>query len=109
MRTSQNTHDLVTGDAKTLLVTLIRGNTPFVIPTGSNVRAILQNSKMVSPATCAEAEPGANWAVGLVAIPFPSAVTALLSPGKFVLEIQVQGVDTWFFDSIVVRRGTISD
>jgi hypothetical protein len=107
MKISRNTHDLVTGDAKTLLVTLLRGAVPFVIPPGSNVRAILQRSTMTTPLDCPEVQAGASWSTGVVAVPFTSLVTAALSTGEYSLEIQVQGVDTWFFDKIIVRRGEI--
>ena len=108
MGKTRNTHHLVTGTATTLVVDLEQNDLPLVILGGTNVRAVVQGVGM-PPVTCLSSTPGADWAVGKVAIPFLSSHTALCASTKNArIEIKVQGINTFFAD-IQIESGEIPD
>ncbi|NJK44518.1 MAG: hypothetical protein HC933_09710 [Pleurocapsa sp. SU_196_0] len=107
MKKTVNKHDLVTGDARTLVVSLSLNGAPFSIPVDTQVRALIQDVGM-SPVSCSAGDAGAVWGSSVVAVPLTAEHTALLTPTvKHTLEIQVAGFGTWFADNIEVRRGQI--
>ncbi|MEY4529788.1 MAG: hypothetical protein RLZZ156_509 [Deinococcota bacterium] len=108
MGKTRNTHHLVTGAAKTLVIDLEQNDLPLVIPNGTNVRAVVRGVGM-PPVVCLSSTPGADWSVGKVAIPFSSSHTALCASTKNArIEIKVEGVNTFFAD-IEIESGEIPD
>lgn len=107
-KTTKNLHDLVIGDSKNLVITLLKGSppTPVNIPTNSVCRALVQGCGM-TPIVCLPATLGANWAIGMVSIPFPAIETAKCKSGANIIEIQIDGLDTWFADC-EIRKGEIT-
>jgi hypothetical protein len=109
MARTQNTHHLVIGNAKNLAVTLEKDGVPLVINPSTVVRALIQTVNM-QPITCSPSTAGANWAQGVVAIPFTAAMTAGLSPTRSArIQIKVEGIDSFFAENVKIEVGEIPD
>lgn len=108
------TADIVTGDDVSLLAKLKVDGVSFVIDPGATVKGSLvsmDKTVLIAAVTVLSTEPGADWTISNVVIPFSEAETLAIPDselGDALLEVQVDdgGKDTWFL-STSIEKGTI--
>lgn len=108
------TADIVTGDDVSLLAKLKLDGASFAIDSGATVKGSLvsmDKTILIAAVTVLSTEPGADWSISEVVVPFTSSATAAIPDselGDALLEVQVDdsGKDTWFL-STDIEKGTI--
>jgi hypothetical protein len=101
---------IVTGDDVSMLVSLKKDGSNFVIAPSATVQAAIvsqdRSALLAGPVTCNNSAPGANWSLSQVVIQIPSASTgAIAAYAPALVEIQVDdgGKLTWFVGIEIVK------
>jgi hypothetical protein len=100
------------GDTPLIAISLLKDEATFVIDNGADVKATLINKTtdvvaFGTPITLVNTTPGSDWPNSKVILPLTAIQTAGLSPGAYVIEVQITEsgvITTWQIPSLVVRK-----